>query len=133
MSMAVDVKDMLEADSALGLKLADNLFIGRMPAKPNNVVVIFDTPAYPPQLTFNPLERYEYSSVQIQVRNTSYVTAEAIAKQIQQSLHGRYQETWNDSIYTIVQCSTPPALLDWDDSNRARFYINFDSQTVRKE
>jgi len=38
------------------------------------------------------------------------------------------QETWNGALYTVIYCSNGPALLDWDDSNNARFIINFNIQ-----
>ena len=123
-----DIKDMLEAESSLGLTFGTNLFIGKEPTKPDNCVTIFDTPTLPPQLTFDRSERYEYPSVQIRVRNNSYTTGWTLAHDILNSLHGRGQETWNGTLYCLIRCSSGPALLDWDKNDRARFIINFNIQ-----
>lgn len=122
-----DIKDMLVADS-LGLTFADNLFIGREPTVPKNCVTIFDTPGFPPQLTLKQGEDYFYPSIQIRVRNTDYRTGWNLIKDIMTSLHGRANETWNETLYTVIYCSSGPALLDWDENNRARFIVNFNLQ-----
>ncbi|KKL64285.1 hypothetical protein LCGC14_2166530, partial [marine sediment metagenome] len=43
-------------------------------------------------------------------------------------LHGKAGETWNATLYTVIYCSSGPALLDWDENNRPRFIINFNLQ-----
>lgn len=123
-----DIKDMLVAESSLGLVFTNNLFIGREPTKPDDCVTIFDTPGFPPQLTFKQSERYEYPSIQIRIRNKSYKDGLELAQDIKDSLHGRAQETWNGTLYSLIQCSGSPTLLDWDENNRARFIINFNVQ-----
>lgn len=125
---SVDIKDMLEADSSLGLVLNTDLFIGMEPTKPNDCVTIFDTLGRPPQLTMAKGENYFYPSVQIRVRGKSYLTAWALAKDIKTSLHARGPETWNGTLYTLLQCISGPAMLDWDENQRVRFVINFNIQ-----
>jgi len=127
-SSSEDIKDMLVAESALGLIFGTNLFIGREPSNPVNCVTIFDTPGFPPQLTFNKEEFYEYPSIQIRVRNNHYETGWAIISDIMLSLHGRAQETWNGTLYSLIQCSGGLALLDWDENNKVRFVVNFNIQ-----
>lgn len=128
-SCSRDIKDMLEADSALGLVYADNLFIGREPVKPYNSVTIFDTPGFPPDMTLaNNSLGYERPSVQIRVRNIDYTTGWSLIENIKESLHGRAQELWNDTLYSSVACSSGPAMLDWDDNGNVRFIINFNIQ-----
>lgn len=123
-----DIKDMLEAESSsLGLTFGTNLFIGKEPMTPRNCVTIFDTPGFPPYLGLHTVG-YEYPSIQIRVRNSSYVVGWALANDIKDLLHGKHSETWNGTLYTAVYCSSSPALLDWDDSNNARFIINFNLQ-----
>jgi len=130
-SASEDVKDMLVAESSLGLTFATNLFIGREPSTPDDCVTIFDTSGLPPQLTLKQGEDYYYPSVQIRVRNNSFQTGWTLANNIMISLHGRSHETWNGTLYTVIYCSSGPALLDWDDNNRARFIINFNLQRRR--
>ena len=124
-SASDDVKDMLEGESSLGLVFADDLFIGMEPAKPDNCVTIFDTPGPPPVLTLEGNGNYYYSSIQIRVRNRSYPTGYALLQQIVQTLHGRGPEDWNGTTYCAISCQGEPALLDWDDNGRARFFVNF--------
>lgn len=127
-SVSIDVKDMLEAESSLALTFATDLFVGREPTNPDNCVTIYDTPGTAPQLTFTQGEVYEYPSIQIRVRNRNYVTGWNLINDIKSSLHGRGQETWNGTLYSLIAATDSPALLDYDDSNRARFVCNFNIQ-----
>lgn len=125
---AEDLKDILAAESELGLTYATDLFIGDEPASPDNTVTIFDTPGFPPMLTFEKSEsNYFYSSAQIRIRNRSYTTGYALARNIMTSLHGRAQETWNDTLYTVITAGEP-ALLDRDGNERFRFILNIECQ-----
>jgi hypothetical protein len=127
---SVDIRHMLEAygeSSGLGLDYADDLHIGKEPDKPNNCVTIYDTPGYPPYLGLTNVG-YEYPSIQIRVRNNKYIDGWNMANDIKNVLHGRHHETWNGTLYTLISCSSGPALLDWDDNSRARFIINFNLQ-----
>jgi hypothetical protein len=121
---SVDVKEMLEAESALGLVFAINLFVGKEPTSPSDCVTIFDTPGQPPQLSLSD-QGLEYPSIQIRIRNKDYQAGWDIANDIKNILHGRGQETWNGTLYTVIYCASGPALLDWDDNSRARFVVNF--------
>lgn len=123
-----DIKDMLVADSSLGLTFATDLFIGEEPKEPDDTVTIFDTMGYPDTLNLDPTEIYQYPSCQIRVRANAYMTGMVLAQDIKDSLHGRANETWNGTLYTVIRCVGGPAVLDWDDSDRVRFIINFNLQ-----
>ena len=125
---SVDIKDMLEAESGLNLVFGANLFVGREPSTPSDCVTIFDTLGMPPQLTFDASERYEKPSIQIRVRSISYTEGWEMIQNIQCALHGRAQESWNGTLYSVIYCSSGPAMLDWDDNGRVRFVINFNVQ-----
>lgn len=122
-----DIKDMLEADSSIALELGTDLFVGKEPATPRNCVTIFDTIGYPPSLGLTD-QGYEYPSIHIRVRNKDYRVGWALIHSIKDSLHGRSHQTWNGALYTVIYCSSGPALLDWDDNGNARFIINFNLQ-----
>lgn len=123
---AEDIKDMLEAESSLGLTFGTDLFVGREPAKPNNSVTIFDTISRASQLTLSEEgATLHYSSVQLRVRDTSYQNGWDKVMSIHDKLHGRANETWNETLYAVIYCSSGPAMLDWDENNRVRFIINF--------
>ena len=123
-----DIKDMLEADSNLSFVLGTDLFIGRMPATPNNCVLLLDTPGYPPMVTLTPGEDYFYDSFQVRVRHSNYLTGYQWCKDIQLSLHVRAQKTWSETLYSVIYCSSGPAMLEWDENNRVIFILNFETQ-----
>jgi hypothetical protein len=71
---------------------------------------------------------YEYPSIQIRVRNKSYVNGWNMIEDIKTALHGLAQQTWNGTLYSVIYCSSGPALLDWDDNNNVRIICNFNVQ-----
>jgi len=123
-----DIKDMLEADSSLGLVFGTNLFIGLQPSTPANCTTIYDSGGFSPQLTLDGDGGYFYPSIQIRVRSTEYVTGWSLINMIKTLLHGRGNETWNGTLYTVIYCSSGPALLDWDENGRVNFIVNFNVQ-----
>ena len=125
---SVDIKDMLEAESSLGLTFGTDLFIGREPTTPNDCVTIFDTPGRGPELLIGNASNYNYPSIQIRVRDANYLDGWNLIDGIKVALHGRGPETWNAATYTLIECTTEPALLDWDENYRCRFIVNFDIQ-----
>jgi len=128
---SIDIRHMLEAkDDSSGsfdLVFGTNLFIGREPVTPKECVTIYDTPGFPPYLGLTDTG-YEYPSIQIRVRNTGYVNGWNLINNIKDALHGKSHETWNDTLYTVIYCSSGPALLDWDDNGLPRFIVNFNLQ-----
>lgn len=125
---SIDIKDMLEAESALALTFATDLFVGVEPSTPDNCVTIFDTPGFNRELTFDKTEKYQRPSIQLRVRNRDYETGWELINDIVDRLHGRGAETWNGSQYSVIVCVTEPALLDYDARGNARFFTNFDIQ-----
>ena len=121
---SIDISDMLKAESALNLIFATNLFVGKEPASPSDCVTIFDTSGQPPQLNLTD-QGMEYPSVQIRVRNIDYQTGWNMVDAIKSLLHGRAQETWNGTLYSVIYCASGPVFLDYDDNSRARFIVNF--------
>lgn len=124
---AIDIADMLLAESSLSLELGTSLFVGQEPPRPDNTVTVFDVSGSPGMLTMDK-QKYEYPMVHIRIRNRDYEIGWNLANEIYLSLHGRAHETWNDSIYEVIKVSSGPAHFDWDDNNRARFIINFNLQ-----
>ena len=124
-----DISGLLAADSTLGLTFAVNLFTAKEPAtSASNVVTVFDGVSRSPMLTMTKGENYYYDAVQIRVRNTSQPSGYALAFKIMESLHGRGQTTVNGSLYTVIYCSSGPALLGWDDNGRVIYVMNFEIQ-----
>ncbi|MEE9356487.1 MAG: minor capsid protein [Methylococcaceae bacterium] len=128
---SVDIKDILEAESSLGLTYSTDLFIGKEPTSQesqDNCVTIFDTGEFPPQLTLTKGENYYYPTIQIRVRNNAYITGYNLINNIRDALHARNHETWNNTVYELIECASGPAFLDWDENKRARFIVNFNIQ-----
>ena len=86
-----DIKDMVDGESSLGLTFGTNLFTGIELSTPDDAVTIFDTPGSPPQLALDDSE-YNYPSVQIRVRNNSYLTGWTLINDIKALLHGKSGE-----------------------------------------
>ncbi len=127
---AIDIKTMLEDDpDIIDSSLEDyEIHIGIEPHTPPNVITIIETMGFRPQLTFNKEEIYEYPSVQIRIRSTDYDEGWRVISAIKNSLHGRGQETWNGTLYSVIRCSGGPAFLDADKNQRIRFIVNFNIQ-----
>ena len=126
-AVSIDVKDMLEA-SSLGYTYKTDLFLAKEPDRPDNCVTIFDTPSFPPDYTING-EVYYRSSCQIRIRNNKYTDGMAAARNIFDSLHARVDDlVWNGTVYTVIEARGEPALLAFDNNNRAIIIINFNFQ-----
>jgi len=133
MSSSEDIKDLLEGESSLGLVFGSNLFIGREPQTPRNCITIYDTYGGPPSLTLqgNLDGIYEYTSIQIKVRDSSYVNAYQMSYNIMVFLHGIHGQEINGTLYTAIICTGGPALLEWDDRANVSFILNFNIQRRR--
>ena len=126
---SVDIADMLVAESSLSLAIGDDLFVGKEPTSPDNCVTIIDSYGYPPQLTIaGQGEDYYYPTVDIRVRNKDYRAGMDLIQDIVTVLHGRHGEVWNGTTYTLIKCSSSPAMLGWDDNGKVRFTTNFEIQ-----
>ena len=127
-SVCEDIKCLLVDESSLGLVFGTDLFIAKEPSTPINTVTIFAGMSAAPMLTFIKGENYYYDAVQIRVRNASYITGDALAQDIRDTLHGIGQETVNITLYSVIYCSNGPAMLGWDDNGRAIIILNFEIQ-----
>jgi hypothetical protein len=128
---SVDIVHILEESGESSafddLVFATNLFVGKEPGTPINSITIFDTPGFAPALGLT-TQGYEYPSIQIRVRNKKYIDGWNIIERIKTSLHGLSQQTVNGTLYSVIYCSSGPALLDWDDNGNPRFIVNFQIQ-----
>ena len=127
-----DLKDILVAAS-IGLTFGTNLFIGLEPALPNNCVTIYDTPGSKPDSTLSlsghfltRTENIYNPSIQIKVRNNSYVAAGILINQIKQILHNLTNEDWNGTLYLLIQCNQEPFSLGPDVNGKHQWVVNFD-------
>ena len=130
---SVDIADLLESESSLGLIFNTNLFVGKEPATPINCVTVFDTPGFPPQINLGGKSDSNifFPSIQIRVRNSSYLNGYDLINKIQWFLQATINETVDSVLYQLIKCTQEPFLLDWDETDKARFVCNFD--ITRKE
>jgi len=123
-SASEDIKDMLVDNSSLGLVFGTDLFIGKIPTTPANCITIRDTSGGIPDISLDSSSFYN-PTVQIIVRNTDYTVGYTLIENIRESLHGRAQETWNGTLYSVITAQSDIGSLGWDDNDRALFSINF--------
>ena len=123
-----DIKDMIEAETSLGLTFATDLFKNKEPPLPNNTVTVFDTPGGSADLYADRTIKWQHPAIQIRVRNIDSVAGWALLNDIRDVLQGRANETWNGAFYGLITAVGDIFLLDWDENNRARFALNFSIQ-----
>jgi hypothetical protein len=122
---SVDIKDWLVDNSGLGLVFATNLFIAREPTKPDNCVTIYDTPGEPAKPDFEGDSSIYEDSIQVRIRNTSYITAWDLAEEIRDVLSPVSNTEINETTYLSIFHQNGPFVLEWDDNNRVIVIINF--------
>jgi hypothetical protein len=122
---SIDIKDWLETNSGLGLVFAQNLFIAREPATPENTVTIYDTPGSPDRPDMEGDSIICENSVQIRIRNKSYQTGWVLAEAIRDTLSPISNLTINSTMYLSIFHQNGPFVLEWDDNNRVILIMNF--------
>lgn len=122
-----DIAMLLTEYSELGLTFASNLFISSEPASPDNVVTVYDTTSGSPVLFLDNQYKYYYPSVQVRIRDNSYQNGYALGKAIMDIVHGDGYVT-GDTTYTVMQATSNPFLLEYDENRRAVFILNINLQ-----
>jgi hypothetical protein len=119
-----DIREILEAESILGLIFGTNLFVGHEPARPLDTVTVLDIPGYAPELALDGNAGLYRPCVQIRVRNKTYLDAYSQSFSIFEFLHGLNHITTTDgTVYESIVCVDDPYELDGGDS-RFRFIFN---------
>jgi hypothetical protein len=122
-----DISTILAA-AGLGLVAGTNLFIGEEPTTPANCVTVYDTPGDAPMLTQDRTERYDFPAIQVKVRNTSYLNAQALIEAIKGALHGLAHYGQGGASYELVKCDQDPFSLGKDETGRSMWVCNFSIQ-----
>jgi len=115
-----DIRTYLE-QQGLGV-FGEDLFIGVMPSKPDNCIVLFEYAGEPMDLVDSHLE---YPSLQVLVRNTDYPAGRQKIEEITKTLHGVSEQIINGTRYLLIQARQSPFFLEWDENERAIFVVNF--------
>lgn len=101
--------------------LGTDIFLGQLPASPDNVVAVFEYAGEPPDLHWPG----EYPGLQILVRNKSYEAGRQKIEQVKNILHGLAETVVNNHRYLLIRANQSPAFLQRDENNRAIFVCNF--------
>lgn len=126
-SLAIDIKDILEAESSLELTFGTDLFVSLEPEEPDNCVTLYDTSGQMPDLTLTS-ENYYRDSLQIRVRNNTYEGAMDKIYNIQNFLQGKYNVVVNGVRYSLIRVTIPPFHIGYDDNHRAIVVLNIEAQ-----
>jgi hypothetical protein len=120
---SVDIKDLIEGTSALGLTFAADLFVSEMPPTPDECVSVHDTGGYGAEVDYT----YERPTVQVRVRGGKgeYEVAHAIAQDIRDALNGQANVSLNGARYVGIWCEGDVMSLGYDDNHRPLFTVNF--------
>jgi hypothetical protein len=118
-----DMKDVLEAETALALTFGDDLHIGQMPESPDACVCIYDTGGYPAELDY----MYERPTFQVRVRGAKggYRAAQVLAQAIRDTLHGVHNLTLNAARYILIAIESDVGSIGADELHRPNFTVNF--------
>jgi hypothetical protein len=122
---SIDIKDMLDDDSSLGLTFATDLFVGEIPAEATGMAVcVYDSGGYPPNLTYV----YEYPAVQIKVLSAKgdYEGGHELAQACRDALIALSNTTINSARYILIKCSSDIIHLGLDKNRRNIFTVNFE-------
>lgn len=130
-SVAEDIKNMLLADSNLDLIFGTNLHLYKEPASPDETVTIYEVDGMPHiGLLQSDVDKkhIERPSIQIRIRTCNAETGYELGYKIIKILHGLANEIWGSYFYILIAHINGPALMDWDDNDRARIVLNFNIQ-----
>lgn len=132
-AVSEDIKDILELESNWVFK--QDLFCGREPNKPNNILTIFDAPGQGPAVLLeapgDENDIFDYSAFQIRTRNTDYFDGMQMAWEALTKLHNKGNYEINNTLYSIQAMDTPSP-LEWDENNRVKIVVNFFAQRTPK-
>jgi len=122
----IDIKDLLEAESDLGLMFQTNLFVNEMPDKPDACVCVYAGPGRPPE----PQHDYKKPAVQVRIRGAKGDpdTAHRLGESILRSLHQTTNHSAGGARYLGIWARTDVNFVGFDDNHRPLFTVNFDTE-----
>lgn len=115
-----------------GLQLGQNVFISQEPTAPDNTITVFDTPGAGSERTIDKLSTYQFVSVQVRVRNTSYEAGMQLVQKIVSALHLLSNTVINGEFYTCILHTSGPSILEYDFNRRCKIVTNFEIQKYAK-
>lgn len=128
-SPARDIKDILiSSSSGLNLVFGTTLHVSREPSSPDQVVTIYDTGGFSPEVLLGSDSRgMEKPTIQIRVRGNkkAYNTTYDLAEDIKNVLHTMINRTVNGTKYVGAWLESDIFFLDYDENDRPVFTMNF--------
>lgn len=122
---SVDIKDLLNGESSLGLAFGTDLFVSEIPETTILAVGIFDYPGLPPEVEYV----YERPSVNVQVRGSkrqgAYVEAHQMAQRIRDFLIAQRQPIVNGARYIGIWVLSDVGFVGYDENHRPQVTVNF--------
>lgn len=120
---SVDIKDLLDADSDVGLTFPTDLFVSEMPKEPDLCAAVFDSGGFDPDAHID----YQRPTVQVRVRGNkgAYVAAHSLAQAIRDALNGLNDQTVNATRYIGIWVVGDVLSLGQDDNGRPLLSVNF--------
>lgn len=117
---SVDIKDIIV--SVTSLVFGTDIFISTMPGEPDNCVCLYDTGGFSQEQY-----GYEKPTIQIRVRNKSYLNGYNQARDLKYLIStGDYNNSdINGTRYILIKNSSDILYLGKDENNRFQFTINF--------
>ncbi|MBZ4662770.1 MAG: hypothetical protein JG776_452 [Caloramator sp.] len=97
--------------------VGEDVFFAQIPENPDNLIAIFETGGYEPELLFD--KAIEYPTFQIWVRGLGYEETRNRIQEIFKLLNG------NTDIYPLIKAMQSPVSLGLDENNRWEFSVNF--------
>jgi hypothetical protein len=122
---SIDIKDMLDNDSSIGLTFGANLFVGEIPGEVSGLAVcVYDSGGDPPELAYT----YERPAVQVRVLSDKgdYEGGHELAQDCRDALIALSNTTINSARYILIKCSSDIIHLGLDSNRRSQFTVNFE-------
>ena len=122
---SVDMKDLMDGDSSLGLSFGVDLFVSEIPETPGLAVGLYDYGGLAPEVNYN----YERPNVQVLVRGTklsgAYVTAHKKGQAIRDFLIAQRNPIINGARYIGIWALSDVSFLGYDENHRPQVTVNF--------
>lgn len=120
---SIDIADLLEGETSLGLSIAGNLFVSEMPEKAGLVVSVYDSGGMPQEVNYS----YKRPNVQVRVRGAvgKYEDAYNMAQDIQDFLLAQRRPVVNGSLYIGIWALSDVQFVGYDESHRPLVTVNF--------
>ncbi len=108
--------------------VSKDVFLNSRPDKPDDLISLYDTGGFPPEIAISPLRR----TVQVSTRNILYASGWELIWDLFKCLDTPEKRVFiMNGRKLFIKATQPPSFLGRDDSNRALFSFNLEVITTR--